>query len=364
MTEQRAVAEVKTDKRALSLKAYVEGPRFREALMAALPKTIRPERMLRVVLAAFQSPTLLECWERSPNSCLLAIMRAAAWGLEPDGGALGHGYLVPFWNEKRKCKECQFIPGYRGLVKLARNSGDIADVWAEVVYEADAFNYELGLEQSLTHKRNDDVTDPGPLRFVYAVARFRDGERKFVVMNRREVEAIKRRSSAKDRSGNLVGPWVEHEGEMWKKTAVRRLCKLLPLSVEAAEAAAYEPDPAGGSSSVIPAPSFAMAGLPAPAFEDMASDDDNVIDATASEVLADDPAPGPAPAPAPVDPVQRVAETWFDDCDSLTAVGTREKELWEGAGSEEQAASITAAANAARERIRASRGPRSGGSGK
>lgn len=212
---------------------------MQQALRAALPKHIKLEAFVRVTLAAMQTnPKVFEC---SQESILLSLMRAASYGLVPDGGALGHGYLVPFWNGKAKRMDCQFVPGYRGLIKLARNSGEVADVWAEVVYEADLespgkFRYELGLDQALEHKRNDIAEDAGQLLYAYAVARFKDGEKRFVVMNRREVLSIKSKTASRTKEGDVFGPWLDHESEMWKKTAVRRLSKMLPLSPEVAAA--------------------------------------------------------------------------------------------------------------------------------
>lgn len=228
-TNKGLMPKLDTDPRALSFRNLLETDRMKKNLSAALPKHIPADRLIRVVLGAFQrTPKLLEC---SPESVLYSILQSAALGLEPDG-ILGNGYLVPYWNGKARRLECEFIPGYRGLCKLARQSGDVADVWAEVVFEKDQFDYELGLEQKLRHKRNDDVADPGAIKYAYAVARFRDGERKFIVLNRREIERIKQSTSSKDKQGNIIGPWVEHEAEMTKKSAVRRLCKMLPLSPE------------------------------------------------------------------------------------------------------------------------------------
>lgn len=231
---------VKADPRAMQFKTLFENEKFQVSLRQTLPKHMDSGRLIRVTLSAFQTnPKLLEC---TPETVMLSLMRAAAMGLEPDGGPLGQGYLVPFWNGKARRLDCQFIPGYRGLIKLARNSGEVADVWADVAYEKDSFDYELGVNPTLKHKRNDEVTDPGPIKYAYAVARFRDGERKFVVMNRREIEEIKAKSSSRTKDGKLVGPWVEWEAEMTKKTAVRRLCKLLPLSVENQQRIAAEDD--------------------------------------------------------------------------------------------------------------------------
>lgn len=225
-----AVVESKADPRALKIASVMDGQNFRKALAATLPRHIPQDRMIRVVLSALQTtPALLEC---APETVVLSVLRAAAVGLEPDGGPLGQGYLVPFWSSKNKRKECQFIPGYRGLVKMARNSGEVKDVSAEVVYQADRFSYSMGLNPTLEHVRNDQAADPGQVTHAYAIATWRDGSKKFVVMNRREIDEIRDASASKTREGKIVGPWVEWFGEMAKKTAVRRLCKMLPLSVE------------------------------------------------------------------------------------------------------------------------------------
>jgi recombination protein RecT len=287
MTEsQSKPLQLKSNPNAIAYRNLINGDPFRAALTAALPKHLKVEHFIRVALAAMQrSPKLFEC---SPESVLLSLMRAAAMGLEPDGGVLGHGYLVPYWNSKTRKYDCQFIPGYRGLIRLAHNSGDVADVWAEVAYEKDLFSYELGLEPKLQHKRNDVVDDPGPLRYAYAVARFRDGERKFVVLNKRDIDRIKSASASRDKSGKIVGPWLDWESEMWKKSAVRRLCKMLPLSVEVQrEIETLDPDAVALTQQAVAAiPSVdvpAIEALASTAAIDIAAEDDTQENGDASE---------------------------------------------------------------------------------
>ena len=204
---------------------------FLEALRVVCPKHLTAERLARTALAAMQAtPALFEC---TLPSIMFALRRAAIMGLEPDGGPLGHGYLVPYWNAKRRVSEAKFIPGYRGLIKLARNSGDVLDIAAEVVRDGDEFDYSLGLDPVLKHRPSGQ---DGELVAPYAVARFRQAginERKFIVLQRFEVLRIKEQNAPRDQDGKIVGPWVTHEAEQWKKTAIRRLSKYLPLSVEA-----------------------------------------------------------------------------------------------------------------------------------
>lgn len=197
----------------------------RESIKALLPKHLTPERMLKIALSTTaRTPALLAC---TPQSIVLAVMQAAELGLEP-GGLLGEAYLVPYKTEAK------LIVGYRGLVSLARRSGTMASIEAHVVRANDVFDLEYGLDPKLTHRPNLSG-EPGDVVCAYAVARFKDGSRQVDVMTRTEINAIRDRSKA---AGE--GPWVTDFAEMAKKTVVRRLCKMLPLSPELQKAIAHE----------------------------------------------------------------------------------------------------------------------------
>lgn len=200
-------------------------------LALALPRHMTPERMARVAMTAIQkTPALQEC---TTYSLIGAIVEASQLGLEPDG-VLGHAYLVPFRNKKTGNKECQLIPGYKGLIDLARRSGQLSTIYAHIVRERDDFDFAYGLEPILRH-RPTDSPDAGRIIAVYAVAKLRDGGVQFDVMWKREVEAIRKRSKASN-----DGPWVTDYDEMAKKTVLRRLCKMLPASVEMHRAVALD----------------------------------------------------------------------------------------------------------------------------
>ena len=213
--------QLNTTKDALnSVKQLLEASKT--AIASRLPKHVTADRLTKVALTAVnKTPALLAC---TKESLLMSIMQAAELGLEP-GGALGEGYLVPYG------KQCQFIPGYRGLISLARRSGQIVSLEAHVVHAKDAFTFELGLESKLVHVPNLEDEDPGPLRFVYAVAKLQGGGVQFDVMSKAQVDKIRGRSKA-----GSSGPWVTDYEEMARKTVVRRLFKYLPVSVELAQA--------------------------------------------------------------------------------------------------------------------------------
>lgn len=207
----------------------------RRQIALALPSHMTPERLLRIALTeARRAPKLLDC---NSTSFLAAVFQCAQLGLEP-GGSLGHAYLVPYG------REVQFQIGYRGMIDLARRSGQIESLSAHAVYEGDRFECELGLAESLIHVpdwNNPNRTDQSRLQFVYAVAHLKDGGRQFEVMSRAEVDAIKKRS----RSGSS-GPWQTDYGAMALKTVVRRLFKWLPVSIELSRAVSLDEAAEGG----------------------------------------------------------------------------------------------------------------------
>lgn len=209
---------------------------MREQIKSALPKHITPERIIRVALTAVsRNPKLLEC---AKETVLGAIVQASQLGLEPDG-VLGQAYLVPFWNGKNKRFECQFIPGYRGYIDLARRSDKVKSLMAQVVCEGDDFEYEYGLNEKLRHVPGLD--NRGEITHAYAYAQFTNGGYAFVVLTKSDIDRARAKSQAKDN-----GPWMTDYEAMAQKTAVRRLSKWLPLSVEFAKTVELDEKAANG----------------------------------------------------------------------------------------------------------------------
>lgn len=203
-----------------TIAAYLKkmGPEIEKAL----PSHMNPDRMARIALTTIRTnPKLLEA---SIPSLLGAVMQAAQLGLEP--GLIGHCYLVPFRNGKTGQTDVQFIIGYKGMIDLARRSGQIENIYAHAVYSNDEFDYELGLEPKLKHKPYMEG-DRGEFIGAYAVAHFKDGGYQFEFMPKSEIEKRRQRSKAAKN-----GPWVSDYEEMAKKTVIRHMWKYLPISIE------------------------------------------------------------------------------------------------------------------------------------
>ncbi len=151
--------------------------KMKPQLALCLPKHMSADRVCRIALTEFRkTPLLMEC---EPMSFIAAVMVASQLGLEI--GILGSAYIVPFKNNKKGIVECNLIPGYRGFIDLARRSGNIISISAEIVYENDIFDFEKGLNEKLIHKPK--LTDRGDMIAAYAVEKLRDGGAKLIVMS-------------------------------------------------------------------------------------------------------------------------------------------------------------------------------------
>jgi recombination protein RecT len=209
--------------------------RYKEQIAMALPRHLTPERMIRVALTAVgRNPTLQKC---SPATIAGCVVQASILGLEPDG-VLGEAYLVPFYNKKansgRGGYECQLIPGYQGLLKLVRNTGELKMVDVQEVCENDEFDFEKGMEPYLRHK--PAVGDRGEVVSYWAGAVLINGGKQFEVMTKEQIEQHRDRYSKSAESG----PWVTSPEWMFKKTVLRKMVKLLPKSAQAQLAVAID----------------------------------------------------------------------------------------------------------------------------
>lgn len=217
-----------------------------------LPKHLNAERLLKVAqIAATTTPALAKC---DVASLVGAIGQCAQMGLEPNT-VLGHAYLVPF-NTKRKdgngnerwVNSVQVIIGYKGLIDLARRSGQIVSIAAHEVCEHDRFELVYGLDEKLNH--TPAMGDRGEVIGFYAVAKLKDGGHCFEFMSRHQVETIRDGSQGFQQAvkykKEAAHPWSAHFVEMGRKTVIRRLAKFLPLSVEFHTASALDSMAAAG----------------------------------------------------------------------------------------------------------------------
>jgi recombination protein RecT len=244
-----------------TLQELFDHPDFYKRIVAAAPKHMKPERMLRTfVIAVQKTPKLMKA---NPLSMLGVFTTLAALGLEPNT-PLQHAHLIPFdvnkWNKETRQRDyvrtdVQLIIGYPGYIDLIFRGDKIKDIDCQVVWPGDEFSYEHGSDKHLRHRPNQKPRDPKmePL-YAYMHTRMANGGEQFEVMTAAEVLTIRGRSQgfrtamaayddcikkgwdpAKN-STYSEAPWIKNPIPMWRKTPLRAGQKWLPKTVELAAA--------------------------------------------------------------------------------------------------------------------------------
>lgn len=182
-------------------------------------------------LALEQNPYL---YRMNQWSLIESILYCADTGLSL-AKAGGEAYLVPF------AGECTFMPGYKGLIKLAYQTGWVSLVEAHSAYESDDFDYELGTNKWIRHKPSGIGRTDDKITHFYCVITSKYGDVLPEVMTKSEVDAVKA-GVIKKNKGKLPLPWKMFYSQMGKKTAVRRAMNYIPKSSTNVLARALEYD--------------------------------------------------------------------------------------------------------------------------
>lgn len=251
--------------------AAAQAPKLKDFLQQANFGKVLPEFMAKKADAFIRlamvdiprNPQLARIAANSPKKVVAALMDCARLGLMP--GPMGHVYLVPFGNE------IQVITGYKGLVELARRSGEVARVDADVIYAEDAYTYVKGDSPKFEHLPNlaSSKRGHGDIIAAYAFAYDANGMNLGgAVMARAEIDAIRGRSKT-----GSSGPWKTDYAEMAKKTALRRASKLWPISTEFVEAVTLDDTHEDRIPSVVGSSSGALENRPPMVSSDLYADD-------------------------------------------------------------------------------------------
>jgi recombination protein RecT len=257
----------------------------RDELKNMLPSDVSPDRFIRAVITSAQlNPDILACqW----SSLWTAALRACRDGLLPDGR---EGAIVPFKST------ASWIPMYQGLLKRFRRSGQFRWIKADVVREGEEFYHYVDEHgEHIRHTPGDNFD--APILKIYAMATTKDGGVFVNVMSIAEANKIKAMSKATREDA----PWKVWPEEMLRKTALRRLSKVLPSEgdlpdddVDSIEAPALAP-PGPGTMSITSEPPRARGAAAAlDQFAASAPDADQVSH-TADDAEAGEPADIPNP---------------------------------------------------------------------
>jgi len=180
---------------------------------------ISPAQFKQIVISEVKrTPKMQEAFLNDPASLFGSILHCAELGLNPSA-MMGEFYFIPF---KKSIKP---ILGYKGLLTLLLRSGEINVIFSEIVYEGDEFEFEYGLMPKLIHKPQLEKRTP-QIKYVYAVAKLKNGENLFKVMSKSEILSI---ADMTDYPNDLFFN-TKKDPQMWmaKKTVLKQLGKLLP----------------------------------------------------------------------------------------------------------------------------------------
>lgn len=217
----KEIATGQPAKKATNFPAMLD--QFKSEIVRACPKHLNPDRMARIALTTFRkNPKLSEC---DPRSVFAAVIQASQLGLEPD--TQGRSYLIPYG------KECQFVPGWKGLVDLTNRAGN-ATVWTGAVHDGDQFDYALGDRPFVSHKPGDEF-DENFMTHAYAVGRVKGSEWPVI-----EVWSVSRVKKHRDRYNKVGKRHYSYENfEMYaRKVVLLQVLKYMPASAEMAAAIA------------------------------------------------------------------------------------------------------------------------------
>lgn len=173
--------------------------------------------------ALMKTDYAMQTANRNPKSVLLSMINVASTGLTLNP-ANAYAYLVP--------RDGQIVLdiSYKGLIKIATDSGSILWARADIVYQDDSFIYR-GPATVPEHTADAFKLDRGPIVGAYCIAKTKEGDILTEVMSIAELEKIREKSSAyvKGKEGRK-GPWEEWFEQMAKKAVIKRASKTWPYT--------------------------------------------------------------------------------------------------------------------------------------
>jgi recombination protein RecT len=167
------------------------------------------------------------------QKCDAVSIAASVWNLALTGLTLNPimklAYLTPRWNSKTQRNECVLMPSYQGLAKLITDTGAAKKIEARLIMEGDEFIEEYGNEYRVMHKPK--FPKGKTIIGAYAIATLANGEQQIEVMDKSELDYVRSKSDgwkAFEAGKTKSSIWQDWEGEMCRKTVVKRLVKYLP----------------------------------------------------------------------------------------------------------------------------------------
>lgn len=202
--------------------------KFIPQMERALPRHMTADRMARIALTSLRvNPKLMNC---TRDSFYGSLMAASQLGLEP--GINGQCYLIPYKTT------CTLVPGWRGYMDLL-NRTERASAWTEAVYDGDEFDYSLGTNPQIHHKRGKWAGTEAALKYVYAVGRIKNSE--YPVIDVWDIDKIWAHRDNNNKCFDKRDHYSFKHPEMYaRKIPLLQVLKYLPSSIELSNASALD----------------------------------------------------------------------------------------------------------------------------
>lgn len=195
--------------------------KFKESGELVLPKDYSAENALKsayLILSETTNkdnqPVLQAC---STISIANALLDMVVQGLSP---IKKQCYFIAYGN-RLECSR-----SYLGAIAVARRVG-LKYIVANVIYENDAFVYEIdpktGLKHIVEHTQDLSNIDISKIRGAYTITELEDGMKDLTLMTVSQIKQAWLQGYAKGKSG----AHTNFTDEMCKKTVINRACKMI-----------------------------------------------------------------------------------------------------------------------------------------
>jgi recombination protein RecT len=203
---------------------------FKQSGELQFPANYSPENAMKSAWLTLQGvadrngkPALEVCTKDSVANSLLDMV---VQGLTP---AKKQGYFIVYGNK------LVFQRSYFGTMAVAKQvDSSIEDIFAEVVYEGDAFKYRInrGKKEITEHEQALENINGGKIKAAYCLIVNKDGEvKRTEIMTMDEIKQAWKQSQMRpvDEKGNIKAGSTHDKftAEMCKKTVINRACKAI-----------------------------------------------------------------------------------------------------------------------------------------
>lgn len=165
------------------------------------------------------------------NSIKMAVLNIAQTGLTLNPVSK-QAFIVPRWNNDKKAVEGHLEPSYVGLCKLLTDTGSVKSIEAHIIFDGDEIDIDMASQKKVLKHIPYILTgnEKGNIKAVYSIATLIDGWH-CEIMSYDDVMNIRERSeSYKAYKAKKIKTciWIADEGEMVRKTVIKRHYKYLP----------------------------------------------------------------------------------------------------------------------------------------